>query len=97
MCSALSKMVQVRNVPDELHRMLEVRAAAAGMTLSDYLLRELRDIAEKPTLEELFRSIHHDAPVTLDPATVAEDIRRARDERADQVLAAAERTRESPD
>ena len=45
----MSKMVQVRNVPDELHRALKVRAAQSGMTLSDYILAELEGIAEKPT------------------------------------------------
>ena len=53
----MSKMVQVRNVPDELHRTLKVRAAQNGMTLSDYLLAELAGIAEKPTLVELTRRI----------------------------------------
>ncbi len=45
-------MVQIRNVPDDLHRELKVRAARAGMTLSDYLLREMRDLAVRPTMSE---------------------------------------------
>ena len=45
--------IEIRNVPSDLHRKLEIRAAAAGMTLSDYLLRELRLIAALPPLEEL--------------------------------------------
>ena len=49
----MSKMLQVRNVPDELHRTLKVRAAQNGMTLSDYVLSELQAIADKPTLAEL--------------------------------------------
>lgn len=53
----MSKMVQVRNVPDELHRALKVRAAQSGMTLSDYILAELEGIAEKPTLAELAERI----------------------------------------
>jgi len=36
----MSKMVQIRNVPDTLHRTLKVRAADSGQTLSDYLLAE---------------------------------------------------------
>jgi len=43
-------MVQIRNVPDELHRELKARAAQAGMTLSDYLLQEIRDLAVRPTM-----------------------------------------------
>ncbi|MBT3274835.1 MAG: hypothetical protein HN368_16895, partial [Spirochaetales bacterium] len=47
------KMIQVRNVPDDIHRRLKSRAALAGMTLSDYLLAELRRTVEKPTIEEI--------------------------------------------
>jgi plasmid stability protein len=46
-------MVQIRNVPDALHRRLKARAAMAGMSLSEYLLAELRFAAERPTAEEL--------------------------------------------
>ncbi len=46
-------MIQIRNVPNELHRRLKARAALAGMTLSDYLLHEVRRVAERPSLEEL--------------------------------------------
>lgn len=46
-------MIQIRNVPDALHRRLKSRAALAGMSLSDYLLNEIRAVAERPTLEEL--------------------------------------------
>lgn len=49
----MSRMIQIRNVPDELHRTLKVRAAQAGMSLSDYLLREIRDVAERPTPAEM--------------------------------------------
>jgi plasmid stability protein len=49
----MSKMIQVRNVPDELHRTLKVRAAERGMSLSDFLLAELEAIAEQPTMPEL--------------------------------------------
>lgn len=46
-------MIQIRNVPDTLHRRLKARAAMAGMSLSDYLLAEIRDVAERPTMEEM--------------------------------------------
>jgi plasmid stability protein len=49
----MSVMIQVRNVPDALHRRLKSRAALAGMSLSDYLLSELRFAAERPTLDEM--------------------------------------------
>jgi antitoxin FitA len=49
----MTAMIQIRNVPDELHRQLRSRAALAGMSLSDYLLAEIRQVAERPTLDEL--------------------------------------------
>ncbi len=49
----MSTMIQIRNVPDPLHRRLKARAALAGMSLSDYLLHEIRSVAERPTLDEL--------------------------------------------
>jgi plasmid stability protein len=45
-------MIQIRNVPDELHRHLKTRAAQSGVTLSDYLLAELRALAVRPTMPE---------------------------------------------
>jgi hypothetical protein len=49
----MSKMIQLRHVPDALHRQLKARAALSGMPLSDYLIREVRKIAEQPTPEEM--------------------------------------------
>jgi antitoxin FitA len=49
----MTTMIQIRNVPDVLHRRLKSRAALAGMSLSDYLLSEIRQIATRPTLDEL--------------------------------------------
>ncbi len=48
----MSSMIQIRNVPDELHRDLKARAARTGMTLSDYVLAELRALAVRPTMQE---------------------------------------------
>jgi antitoxin FitA len=49
----MPKMIQIRNVPDELHRELKVRAAAAGMSLSDYIKRELSTRSRKSTIREI--------------------------------------------
>lgn len=49
----MSKMIQLRNVSDDLHRKLKARAAQEGMSLSDYLLNEIQKTAERPTLSEL--------------------------------------------
>lgn len=61
----MSRMVQIRNVPDVLHRKLKVRAADAGQTLSDYLLAELERLAARPTRDEMLARIHSRQRVTL--------------------------------
>ena len=49
----MSKMIQIRNVPDDVHRQIKARAALAGTSLSEYLLREIERSIERPTREEL--------------------------------------------
>ncbi len=49
----MSKMIQVRNVSEAAHRTLKARAAAAGMSLSDYVKRDLEAAAALPSLEEI--------------------------------------------
>lgn len=46
-------MIQIRNVPEGLHRRLKARAAMSGMSLSDLLLQEIAELADRPTLDEL--------------------------------------------
>jgi len=58
-------MIQIRNVPEALHRQLKSRAALSGMSLSDYLLDEIRRVAEKPTLDELRSRLAARPTVTL--------------------------------
>lgn len=74
------RMIQVRNVPDALHRGLKARAAMAGMSLSDYLLAELKEIAERPTLLELRQRLHRHRPVSaeIDTALLVREERDAR-------------------
>jgi antitoxin FitA len=76
----MSKMIQLRNVPDALHRTLKARAATAGMSLSDYLLAEIKEIAEQPTLLELRERLHKREPVAvqLDTARMVQEERNAR-------------------
>jgi plasmid stability protein len=76
----MSKMVQVRNVPDDLHRRLKSRAALAGMSLSDYLLAELRRFAERPSPEEMRRRLAERRPV-VPPESAAAAVRAERDAR----------------
>jgi antitoxin FitA len=61
----MNVMIQIRNVPDDLHRRLKSRAALAGLSLSDYLLAEIRQSAERPTLAELRERLGNRKPVTL--------------------------------
>jgi len=76
----MSKMIQIRNVPDGLHRQLKARAALQGMSLSDYLLAELRDVSEKPTLQEMKDRLSKRPGVVLS-VTPAEAVRAERDSR----------------
>jgi len=73
-------MIQVRNVPDALHRSLKGRAAMAGMSLSDYLLGEPGEIAERPTLAEFRARLHERKPVSaaLDSGKLVREERAAR-------------------
>jgi hypothetical protein len=76
----MSKMIQIRHVPDRLHRRLKARAAAAGMALSDYLRRELERVGDQLTAEELRESLARlDAVATSESAAVA--VRAERDSR----------------
>jgi plasmid stability protein len=49
----MNRLIQIRNVPDKLHRRLKARAALAGLSLSDYILAEIATLADRPTREEL--------------------------------------------
>jgi plasmid stability protein len=70
-------MIQIRNVPPELHRTLKARAAMAGMSLSEYLLREVRAISERPTAEEMRERLRRLPPVELteSPADIVREWR----------------------
>jgi len=61
----MSKMIQIRNVPEALHRRLKARAALDGMSLSEYLLAEVRRAAERPSLGELRQRLAQRSPVKL--------------------------------
>ena len=76
----MSKMIQLRNVPDSLHRRLKARAALEGMSLSDYLLGEIRRVAERPTVAELRERLHRRQPVAPQ-VSAADAVRAERDAR----------------
>jgi plasmid stability protein len=58
-------MIQVRNIPEVLHRTLQAQAASAGMSSSDFLLRELCEVAESPTLAEFRERLHTREPLAV--------------------------------
>lgn len=72
--------VQIRNVPDDLHATLKARAARAGMSLSEYLLAEIRQVAELPTEEEMWDRLRRLTPVRT-TESAADAIRAERDAR----------------
>jgi plasmid stability protein len=74
----MSKMIQIRNVPDALHRKLKARAAEAGTSLSEYLLAEIGRIAALPTRAEMLERLHRRSRVEL-KVPAADLIRRERE------------------
>lgn len=76
----MSKMIQVRHVPDRLHRRLKARAAGVGMSLSDYLRQELERVAEQLSPEELVARLNALEPVVV-RESAAEAVRAERDAR----------------
>jgi len=72
--------IQLRNVPDTLHRKLKMRAAMQGTSLSEYLGKEIKLIAKRPALQETLAEIAKSPPVTWGEP-VAKTIRKLRDRR----------------
>ncbi len=68
----MTRCVQIRNVPDQLHRTLRTRAATAGLSLSDYLLGELTRVAERPAVADvLMRASQRRGGVDVDVIVAA--------------------------
>jgi plasmid stability protein len=76
----MSKMIQIRDVPDDLHRTLKIKAVQEGMSLSNFLKRELRQIAERPTMREWLERVAKNKPIVT-KQTSAQLIRELRDSR----------------
>ncbi|CAN5690317.1 hypothetical protein BH18ACT15_BH18ACT15_12990 [soil metagenome] len=74
----MTKMIQIRHVPDDVHRRLKATAAAQGVSLSDYLLREVSRVANQPTLDEL-RARIKTAGRVQPPEDSAAEVRSVRD------------------
>lgn len=80
----MPKMIQIRNVPDALHRQAKARAALAGMSLSDYLMQQLRRNLERPTRDEILRRVQSLPRLELQGG-VAGMVREGREEREQQL------------
>ena len=76
----MSKMIQVRDVPDSVHSTLKARAAREGMSLSDFIKRELERVAERPTMQEWLERAREAKPIRT-TRTAAQVIRELRNER----------------
>jgi len=76
----MSKMIQVRDVPEDLHRLLKARAAQEGMSLSDFIKRELEHTMAKPSLREWLDMVGHAKPIPS-KRSGAQIIRELRDSR----------------
>jgi plasmid stability protein len=76
----MSKMIQIRNVPDAIHATLKSRAALAGQPLTEFLLAEIRRVAERPTPEELAERLLQ-RPVARLKTSPAKAVRAERDRR----------------
>ena len=74
----MSKMIQVRNVPDEMHRALKVRAASEGMSLSDYIKKELGWVTGKSKLQEVIARSEARGPSGMKTKTIVEILRDSR-------------------
>ena len=77
---SMSKMIQVRDVPEQVHSTLKSRAAREGMSLSDFLKRELARVAERPTMQEWRERTEHVKPIrtSRSPAEVIRELRDSR-------------------
>lgn len=76
----MSKMIQVRNVPDDVHRTLKVRAAEEGISLSDYIKRDLEESAKQMTIKEIFARARARGPSGITTEEIVADIRASRGE-----------------
>jgi hypothetical protein len=74
----MSKMIQVRNVPDEMHRALKMSAAAEGMSLSDYIKRELSGVTAKASFEEIDARVRARGPSNVKRETIVRILRETR-------------------
>jgi antitoxin FitA len=76
----MSKMIQIRNVPDDVHRTLKIRAALEGISLSDYIKRDLEELAKQATIEEAFADARARGESGITAEEIVSDLRQMRGE-----------------
>ena len=76
----MNKHIQIRNVPEILHRRLKIKAARQGMSLSDYLRAEMERIAKLPTLQEWADMVRKRRPVKISSQEIVDAIQAGREE-----------------
>ncbi|HEY2334363.1 MAG TPA: hypothetical protein VGH58_05065 [Solirubrobacterales bacterium] len=76
----MPKMIQIRNVPDDVHRALKLRATAEGLSLSDYIKRDLEELAKQATIEDVFASARARGSSGITTEEIVADIRASRGE-----------------
>ena len=74
----MSKMIQIRDVPEQVHRTLKARAASEGMSLSDFIKRELERAVERPTMREWLSRTEQAKPIST-KRSAAQVLRELRD------------------
>ena len=76
----MSKMIQIRNVPDDIHRVLKVRAATEGLSLSDYIKRDLEELAKQASIEEIGARARARGSSSISTEEILADLREARED-----------------
>ena len=76
----MSKMIQVRNVPDSVHQALKVRAAEEGISLSDYVKRDLEELAKQATIEEIDERARARRSSGITTESILADLRKVRED-----------------
>ena len=79
MLMSMGKMVQIKDVPDDVHRILKARAALAGLTLTEYARRSLEEAARRPSRDDLVAELSAIEPVDTGE-TAADALARIRDD-----------------
>jgi plasmid stability protein len=76
----MSKMIQIRDVPDDVHRTLKIRAAGEGLSLSDYIKRDLEELAKQATIEDVFADARARGESGITAGEIVAEIRQMRGE-----------------